>query len=177
MTKAKPATHLTLGFNSLRCLNCGTQQELQMPMSIRVMHAMSVDFEEQHRRCTPSEAGAARMRYATPDEWIRSWDTGVSSIAIYKVMHGHHFGLPPSNDPPRDPADFGRCYRLLRAFPGWRARIGEMRTIAGWESLVDAWGALETMYEEELQFGKGSAPRLYAELERLRTQPAPPGSA
>ena len=67
---------------------------------------------------------------------------------------------------PHDPDDFGRCHRLLQAFPEWRSRLDEMRAHPGWGPLVDAWSELEALYAEEIQSGK--APKLYARMCALR---------
>lgn len=164
MTRKKSTEHIALGNNSLRCHNCGTEQLLEMPLSLRVMLAMTSDFEDGHLRCAPSDAGAARMRYATPEEWIRSWDTGASSITLFRHMMGQPMRNPSA---PLDPSDFGRCYRLLKAFPAWRARIDEFLVVPEWKPLVEAWTSLEALYEEELIAGSGSAPKLHAEMKRL----------
>lgn len=65
-------------------------------------------------------------------EWLLGHDTGISSLTICAVLSGKHgiaaevarghFGA----DIPHDPADFGRCYRLLQAIPEWRARLEEV---------------------------------------------------
>ncbi len=163
MTKPK-ATHCVLGNNAMRCLHCGVETPLPMPMSLRVMNAMSKDFTDEHRRCIPSDAGAARFRYATPAEWINSWDTGASSIAIYRHMSGMVVKNPA---PPQDPSDFGRCYRLLWLTPEWRARIGELGTLPGWTPLVEAWPRLEALYEEILNGTAGDSSKLYALMREL----------
>lgn len=165
MTRRKATVeHCVLGNNSFRCLHCGVETALDMPVSIRVMVAMTKDFTDQHARCKPSPQGAQRFQYKTPEEWATSWDTGTSSMTIWKVMMGKP--LAQGTATPQDPADFGRCYRLLEAFPQWRARMGEMLRVAGWASLVTAWPTLEALYEKELP--TGHAPKLYEEMKRLR---------
>lgn len=72
---------------------------------------------------------------------------------------------------PRDPADFGRCYRLLAKLPKWRALLPEVaKRYPEWSRLVDRWGELTKLYEEELP--TGSAPKLWALLEKLTSSPA-----
>lgn len=51
---------------------------------------------------------------------------------------------------PFDADDFGRCYRLLRARPDWRARLWCLQHVsAEWYSLVREWPRLEVEYERE----------------------------
>lgn len=86
------------------------------------------------------------MKPITPLDWMMSGDTGVSSKTIMHVMEGCK---PPGfgADVPHDWADFGRCHRLLEAFPSYRERLHEM---AGhypmWGPLVREWGRLTEMY-------------------------------
>jgi hypothetical protein len=51
---------------------------------------------------------------------------------------------------PRDPADLGRCIRLLDIEPSYRTRIGEMAQVSPqWARLVAKWAKLEALYREE----------------------------
>jgi hypothetical protein len=98
--------------------------------------------------------------------WIAGDDTGTSSKTIWAVMMG--VADPECNryDVPYDPADFGRCVRLLNRVPEWRGRLGEVAAIfPRWQPLVDAWEELETLYEEE--FPTGKAPRLYERIQGM----------
>lgn len=101
-----------------------------------------------------------------PIAWVTNGDTGISSMAIWAVMMGRpaerrHFGNTPS-----DPSDFGRCYRLLKVMPSWRARLPEVAAkFPTWAPLVEAWDELTALYEEELP--KGRAPKLYARMQEL----------
>lgn len=99
----------------------------------------------------------------TPHEWILSDDTGISSCTIWGVM------MMAPNDwtsPPWDPADFGRCFRLLEHFPEWRSRLPEVaRVYPMWTGLVREWAELERLYREEEP--TGTAPRLYARMQDL----------
>ncbi|HAM42116.1 MAG TPA: hypothetical protein DCP69_12515 [Candidatus Omnitrophica bacterium] len=69
-------------------------------------------------------------------------------------------------DIPYDPSDFGRCHRLLQLIPEWRANLGKVAEIfPGWKPMVDAWGELEDLWEEELP--KGKLPKLYERIQGL----------
>lgn len=96
--------------------------------------------------------------------WMQNGDTGTSSKTIWSVMTGEtveRHGIP------YDPADFGRCYRLLKVMPSWRARMPEVATAhPAWAGLVAAWDELTTLYEEESP--SGTAPKLYARMQALR---------
>ncbi len=78
-----------------------------------------------------------------PKDWLLSGDTGSSSEAIWHHMMGTK-GLKRVWTP-ADSGDFGRCFRLLRLFPEWRARLGEMRKYPAWKPIVDVWPLLETL--------------------------------
>lgn len=100
-------------------------------------------------------------------DWLKSSDTGVSSLTIWSVMVGID---PPRDywgpDVPYDPDDFGRCHRLLKRFPAWRDRLGEVAAAhPEWGPLVREWGALAKMYEAEHPSGR--APRLYEMMRPL----------
>lgn len=86
------------------------------------------------------------MKPITPLDWMMSGETGVSSKTIMHVMEGckpPRFGA----DVPHDWADFGRCHRLLEAFPSYRERLHEMAFhYPMWGPLVREWGRLTEMY-------------------------------
>lgn len=93
----------------------------------------------------------------TPHEWILSNDTGTSSKTIWAVMMG-----AKSRDVgwPRDPDDFGRCYRLLAYFPEWRKRLPEVaQQYPAWGPLVEHWDEIERLYLKDLPSGRCEACR------------------
>lgn len=105
-------------------------------------------------------------------EWLLGHDTGISSLTICAVLSGNHavaatvargyFGA----DIPHDPADFGRCYRLLQAIPEWRERLGEVADKHSiWRPFVREWDAMTALYEEERVLA--CAPKLCALMQRL----------
>lgn len=104
---------------------------------------------------------ADEMREAC--QWAAGRDTGISSLAIMDHMTG---GMPDWDSWPRDPADLGRCLRLLARIPGWRSRIGEMGQVSGvWAALAREWDALEVSMRDESH--SGYAPRTYEMMKRL----------
>lgn len=168
--KANAVPHVIAGGKGFRCLNCGVEEDAHHPVRLDVWAVHGRAFERDHKRCKPSEAGKKRFEFKTPDEWLDSWDTGISSKSIFWVMTGRNpgfgYGDTGSPDVPHDPTDFGRCHRLLKAFPEWRGRLGEVsKRFTSWETLVSRWDDLEALYEEE--FPTGSAPKLYALMQSL----------
>jgi hypothetical protein len=165
--KRRPsADHCIPGGKGFRCLHCGEEQALAYPVSMSVWSGAANGFAKDHRACKPSEAGAARFRYTNPDEWRDSWDTGVSSLTIFSTFR-NGLGMPDRPDVPQDPADFGRCYRLLKvAPPEWRANLGRVAVrFPEWRPFVASWSEVERLYEEELP--TGDAPRCYALMREL----------
>jgi hypothetical protein len=100
----------------------------------------------------------------TAMKWLGSRDTGISSTAIMRRMFGD---LPEAGSYPHDPADLGRCVRLLDLLPSWRDRIGEMSAVGEvWDRLAQRWIELERLYREELTTGR--CPRTYELMKQLR---------
>lgn len=97
--------------------------------------------------------------------WFSSDDTGISSQAIAAHMSGgtvDRWGWGH----PHDPADLGRCLRLLELFPEWKPRIGEMAKHGPeWAALVARWDEIANAMADEvgIAWEKGkSAPKTYA---------------
>jgi hypothetical protein len=82
--------------------------------------------------------------------WIVDGDTGLSSEAIWANMMGTQrprWGWSH----PLDPADLGRCLRLLEVIPEWKPRLPEMAARSKqWAALVANWAALETSMRDEV---------------------------
>lgn len=104
--------------------------------------------------------------------WLLSRDTGISSLTIFSVLSAEHgkyafatrgwfrFGVP------HDPADFGRCLRLLNAVPEWRDRLYEVAlAYPEWGPLIREWDAIERLYTEELP--ASTAPKCYTAMRAL----------
>lgn len=84
--------------------------------------------------------------------WLAGYDTGLSSLAILAYMERDTSMLAMLHNRleyPRDPADLGRCIRLLDIEPSYRRRIGEMADVSPqWARLVAWWDELEKLYHE-----------------------------
>jgi hypothetical protein len=94
----------------------------------------------------------------SPNHWISSNDTGVSSKTIWAVMmncvNTEDAGAF-DYDIPHDPEDFGRCYRLLEAVPEWKPRLFEVaRAFPKWGPLVREWNHLSALYASEYRRGE-----------------------
>lgn len=136
----------------MKCSNCGSKQ---------VMHGLLP---------RPTEQGDAIG-------WLSNGDTGVSSETIWFVMMGRPADPRFTPDTPRDPSDFGRCYRLLQVMPGWRARLPEVALAhpKRWPAFVEHWDELAALYEQVIgPSGKGwdipASRALYARMQQLEAE-------
>lgn len=100
--------------------------------------------------------------------WLRSDDTGTSSLTMAAVMFnaGKYDNQPRDWCHPWDPADFGRCHRFLEAVPEARALLPKMAEVSPvWKALIQHWDELTALYIEEQPQKK--APKLYTRMEAL----------
>jgi hypothetical protein len=101
--------------------------------------------------------------------WIVGRDTGLSSEAIWAQMVGVKHG--DGCNYPSDPADLGRCLRLLKLIPSWRKRLPEMsRKHPCWRALVKHWDELEKLMADEvgIDWSKGrAAPLTYRRMKEI----------
>jgi hypothetical protein len=160
----------------LECLRCGKHHVVEYPIEMWAMTALTKGFSAEHAKCrlgahglhcsrcgeTGHEPDACPgLRVTTPEQWLAGTDTGISSCVIYGSLHnpnGYVRSFSPS--PPMDPSDFGRCYRLLKLFPHWLARLGEVATKhPAWAPFVREWDLLTELYEQEIPSGK--CPKLF----------------
>lgn len=106
-------------------------------------------------------------------KWFAT-DAGTSSMTIASVLvpplrQAARARLDGWSDPPRDPDDFGRCYRLLKLIPDGAARMPEVAAQhSHWKGMVAIWGELTALYEEEVPNHLGAAPKLYARMKEVR---------
>lgn len=95
--------------------------------------------------------------------WLNSRDTGLSSEAIFHFMT---LAVPPEHHP-HDPADLGRCLRLLERFPEWKPRMPELAAHDPfWAALLDCWGEIVSSFTQE---AGGSIPEKYASWRAPKT--------
>lgn len=180
----KAIEHTVLKSDTLACLHCGQTYRMTFPAPLEILSATAKAFEKLHARCKVEPGGlrctlcfgsghqestCPATRYGgDPRKWFYGPDTGTSSKVIWHVMMGQAASVK-RGDHPLDPSDFGRCFRLLEAFPAWRERIGEMVAISRvWARMAEHWGELEALYREEVPKHTGNAPKLYARMQELR---------
>lgn len=84
--------------------------------------------------------------------WMRSGDTGVSSETMALIAMGATRG---DFDAPYDPADFGRCYRLVKANPVIKesfAKISEL--VPQFKPILKNWEICCKIFERDFPTGK-----------------------
>lgn len=110
-------------------------------------------------------------------EWLMSGERGLSSRAIFDWLLSRRMDRQWGAAYPVDPDDFRRCELLLREVPELRPRLSEMADLRPeWAALVEHWGEIVALMEEEapLAFERGArlsvrcprAYRLMSEIER-----------
>jgi hypothetical protein len=81
--------------------------------------------------------------------WWLGTDVGKSSAAVFAVFASRWVWAARSfaeGATPSDAADFGRCKRLLEAFPHWRPRLHEVAAAypdTAWPAIIARWPELE----------------------------------
>ena len=149
---------------SAHCQRCGEGLRLRLPVKVATWIAVANAFADAHADCV--DTGRIEPETNDPMAWLAGRDTGTSSRTIWYVMMQQTRPIGERADYPWDPADFGRCYRLLKLFPPWRDRLPEVAAAyPTWGPLVREWNRLEALYEEELPTGR--APRLYETMQDL----------
>lgn len=103
------------------------------------------------------------------DDWLYGVDVGDSSGTIYGVFTGNWGGIGGDRrraSVPYDPADFGRCYRLLDQYPEWAGQLDKVsEAFPFWAPIVEAWPAMTALWEQESP--SGSCPKLYKMMQPL----------
>jgi hypothetical protein len=123
-----------------------------------IIKAADIICTEFNRDSVPASEGMGLMA------WFASDDTGTSSKWMAHVCAG---GPPTRRDYPYDPADFGRCYRFLRAVPQAREHLHKLKDSGPvWAAYVDRWDEMERLYEDELPTRR--VPKLYALMLAIR---------
>lgn len=104
-------------------------------------------------------------------EWFAGDDTGVSS----KTLACHMLGIKPKgmwSSYPFDPADLGRCLRLLELIPEWKPRVAEMAAVSEvWARMAERWQEMHDAmaFEVGIDWSKGrEAPRTYDLMKEIR---------
>ena len=187
--KKRTADHVAYDGTDFVCHHCGERYKVAFGdggIQAWEFTSLADGFEKEHQRCekpkevrcgfchSPEHATEQHVNATcrTASDWPTCRDTGMSSEAIFTQMTGKNpngnRAIQDRTDYPRDPADLGRCLRLLAApwASGWRERLQEMARHGGeWARLSESWGELEAMYHEEYPSGK--APKTYELMRKL----------
>ncbi len=82
--------------------------------------------------------------------WACGSDSGTSSLTILSIITGIEFA-DGRRSTPRDDGDFGRCVRLLEAFPELREDLGAVPlSMPEWAPIVKRWADIEALYDAGL---------------------------
>lgn len=149
------------------CTRCGAYERVKTPVSVDGFVAWVRYVTDLHAGCVEGMPQVAPP--TSVQEWRRGPDVGTSSLTIYSVFTRQPL-VDRAPDVPHDPADFGRCHRLLQLAPEWRAHLREVAEVyPAWAPFVDAWEELTALYEAEAP--SGSCPQLYARMRELGRMP------
>ena len=105
-------------------------------------------------------------------EWLIDGDNGISSECLALTAIGLLRRLSwVDKEPPADPADLGRCLRLLHRHP-WIREVAfpRLRRLPQWRRLIKNWDKLAGMMEKEVgrDWSKGdSAPKTYTAMKAI----------
>lgn len=88
---------------------------------------------------------AEKLRYY---EWLIHGEVGASSATMWEVLSGLDAGrVISTGSAPVDADDFSRCYKLIKQFPEWRSRLGEVAALsAEWKRVIDNWDEMSALY-------------------------------
>lgn len=132
----------------------------QMNAVVAAANGIIAEFDREHVSAKPLMGLRA---------WLASDDTGLSSLFVAHVLAplaglGYvHCDRGEDRDHPRDPADFGRCVRLLEAVPELRPHLPRMAEHGPvWAAIAAEWDTLEGWYQEDLPTGRSD--RLFDRL-------------
>lgn len=98
-------------------------------------------------------------------DWLADDDTGLSSQTIALWITGRRKIKGWGAHTPSDPADLGRCLRLIDRIPVLRERLGEMAECSEeWRHMLIYWDEIEQSMRDEVgaDWSKArSAPKTY----------------
>jgi hypothetical protein len=167
--------HVVLEGDGLLCRHCGKRETL-FPMQltqkrIKAMQLISESFEDEHAGCKENAQSPSVRSVESADMWLHGGDTGISSMTIWHIATNRPMPRGAWPGEPHDPSDFGRCHRLLEAFPWMKAKLPEVAAkYPAWSALVREWDTIEKLYLEELQLKTGMAPKTYELIKTLRAE-------
>jgi hypothetical protein len=140
--------------------------DLSVPGLASALGAFMVFTDEKNIDAWDDEinASAAKQHGDSIDSWFRGTDTGASSKVLASILSGRVYR---DSSYPYDPADIGRCFRMLNKFPELEERIGLMQNVHPvWNQYVLHWKELRALWEEESP--KKTCPKLYDRMQELQ---------
>jgi hypothetical protein len=96
-------------------------------------------------------------------EWLASGDTGTSSETLAAFVIGARLSKLGRHTHPRDPSDFGRCYRFVKSCRCYRQVKGISRLSPQWGQVVANWREWCRIYERDESSGRSQ--ELYEKME------------
>lgn len=167
----------------LFCINCGETCRPTMPAAYTMVESIMKSFGDSHKKCEYDDdkghacsccfefghdsAFCHLLEYNGDYEaWWKGPDSGLSSKALMVELldfpdlpwidYGDYLYRVPA-----DADDFGRCFRMITAFPELRARIDLPTRNPTWSKFFPVWQALEDLYMDAKDH------ELYLQLESL----------
>ncbi|QHM71648.1 hypothetical protein [Mixta intestinalis] len=99
-------------------------------------------------------------------QWLVRGDTGLSSETMAAIWLGAKSGRFSF---PRDPSDFGRCWRLVEKVPAIRKAFPRICAVyPPIAPYLENWDELSRLYVAATEHGTGKAPELYQRMIALR---------
>ena len=135
----------------LFCTKCGGEFILNYPIAIDEMTQKIEAFENLHKQCkqtwTEPIADQSKSVKDRAMWWIANGECGMSSKTMWNCfMDNKDFQI----NHPYDPADFGRCWKLLDAIPEWKSKLYKLKPLSeAWNNLVENWDELTLFYEKK----------------------------
>ncbi len=145
----------TIRNGALFCLNCGGDFKLIYPLAIEEMTKKIESFDVLHNDCEatwvepkPDQSKDIKVKAMF---WLTNGEKGMSSETMWHCLYGNKdFRI----NHPYDPDDFSRCYKLLVFVPEWKSELYKLKLLSRqWSNLVDNWGKLTEMYEQNTKDG------------------------
>lgn len=127
-------------------------------------------FLRQAAQCNgwPGELASRLLVAAEIGQWIVGEDTGLSSKTIAAIWLGAKSGWFSF---PRDPSDFGRCWRLVEKVPAIREAFPRICAVyPPIAPYLEHWDELSQLYMAATESGTGKAPELYQRMIALQEQ-------
>ena len=163
--KSEKESHTGFRNEHLFCFHCGVSQQMPTPMPIQLATDFMKSFAKLHKGCKKVWAEPVNVAADQKDErtnclwWLQNGEHGISSKTMFNYLTCLE-RAPLSiyeEDHPRDPDDFSRCYKLLKAVPSFKSKLYRLKRnspawdklIDNWDKLIDNWDKLTELFEKK----------------------------